>query len=82
VTTSPGLLLAARRELLPGELADRLEHAQPRIALRCRLPVDQVLVQQRSQAVQHVRDALGVVATDRQDLVQPDTVDEGGQSAE
>ena len=62
-------VLAARGELLVGELADRDEHAEARLAGGFLLP-DEAAVEKLRGAVQHVAADLGRGSADRLELLE------------
>ena len=79
VALSQPVPLAALLRLLDGELADRLEHREPRLALDPLGLADEALLGQRRQPVEGIA---ALAAADALDLVEPRTADEHREASE
>ena len=79
VALSEGVPLAALLRLLDGELADRLEHREPRLALHSLGLANEALLGQRRQPVEGVA---ALAAAHALDLVEPCTADEHREAGE
>ena len=74
--------LAARLELLRGELADRVEQPEPRLAVGRLLDLDQALVDERHEAVDDVAAELRGRAADGLGRLEVAAAGEDGQAVE
>ncbi|HEY7296057.1 MAG TPA: hypothetical protein VH916_13515, partial [Dehalococcoidia bacterium] len=76
------LSLIARGQLLRGERADRFQHAEARLACRAFALHDEIVLDQRCQAVQRIDAQLAVRVADRVGCFKGAAAGEDGQAAE